>query len=91
MIGLLTAKWIRKKRRSHASQTSVLSCPPQSQAELVAVLSNLTTEVSNLRTAISEILHHSGRPSRQNTESTVSEFVSAQTAPESDDEFFDLK
>jgi hypothetical protein len=82
VVGVLTAKWWRS--RSQASQEGGLSHPA-----IVTALSDLTSQVRDLRVVVLEMQQTRRRARPLGPESIVSDYVSAHA--ESDDEFFDIQ
>lgn len=102
VVGVLTAKWWQSRgRRSHAPDGEGPRPPAQSHADLVAALSDLTSQVGNLQTSLAEVLRRTARSRLRPLESVVSEFATESVLselvsargdnPESDDEFFDME
>ncbi len=94
LLGLISAKWLRKDERRAQSERQLQPPLVSSSPELTAAIAELTAEVARLRQAIEAGgLEQASRRSMRTADS-MSDFVSAQgDAPESEedeDAFFDI-
>ena len=79
LVGMLIAKWLHRRRRRPTPLSR------EDLSEIVAAIDALTTEVSFVRSSLSDVLIE--RPYSHDPSGTTAEFVSA-PGSDCEDEFF---